>query len=381
MNSKTYVEKLLAPAGIQINGDRAWDIQVYNDRFYKRVIRHGSLGLGEAYIEGWWDAKELDSFFYNILNADLGNSFAYTPSTILLYLQSLFTNRQSKSRAYEIGRRHYDIGNDLYRVMLDKRMVYTCAYWQDAENLDQAQEAKLDLVCRKIGLKTGQRVLDVGCGWGSFAQYAAEFYDANVVGITVSENQVALGRELCKGYPVEIRLQDYRDVDEKFDHIVSLGMIEHVGSKNYRNYIRKIRSCLNDDGIFLLQTIGSGTSVRSSDPWINKYIFPNSMIPSIAQLGSALEGLMVMEDWQNFGPDYDKTLMAWFNNFHKGWNSLKANYPDYFYRMWKYYLLLSAASFWSRKNQLWQIVLSNKGIPNGYQPLRYSQADILQTFK
>jgi cyclopropane-fatty-acyl-phospholipid synthase len=374
------VENLLNSADIQINGSRPWDIKVHNEQMYTRIILKGSVGLGEAYMDGWWDCDELDTFFNKILKAGLYHSFSYTPSNILLYIKTLLTNLQSKRKAFQIGEHHYDIGNDLYAIMLDERMTYTCGYWQNAEDLNQAQTAKLELVCRKIGLKPGQKILDIGCGWGSFARYAAEVYGAEVVGITVSRKQAELARKLCSGLAVEIRLQDYRDLNEVFDHVVSLGMLEHVGSKNYRKYMQKVQECLSDDGIFLLHTIGSSVSVRKTDPWIEKYIFPNSMLPSIAQLGSAFEGLMVMEDWHNFGPDYDKTLIAWFHNFNRGWNQLKDNYSERFYRMWKYFLLMSAGSFRSRTNQVWQIVLSKTGLPEGYRRRGIYQVQDLKVY-
>ena len=369
------IQPLLESADIRINGSRPWDIQVHDDRLFERVIRKGSLGLGEAYMDKWWDAEALDRFFYKVLQAELEKKVMYNPVVIIEYVKSLLTNRQSKRKAFEIGDRHYNIGKDLYRAMLDKRMVYTCGYWQEADTLDEAQEAKLELVCRKIGLQEGQRVLDIGCGWGSFAKYAAENYGVEVVGITVSDEQVRLGRERCRGLPVKIRLQDYREINEPFDHIVSLGMIEHVGSKNYRIFMQVVHRCLKDDGIFLLHTIGGNKSSRTTDPWIEKYIFPNSHLPSIRQLALAAEGLLVMEDWQNFGAYYDKTLMAWFRNFDGHWNELKTNYSERFYRMWKYYLLSSAGSFRVRKNQLWQIVFSKRGIPGGFVPPRYRREE------
>jgi cyclopropane-fatty-acyl-phospholipid synthase len=331
----------------------------------------GSLGLGEAYMEGWWEAEELDRFFTRVLGAELEKNFTLTPTMAFEYIKAMLTNQQRKEKAYEIGEHHYDIGNDLYKIMLDKRMVYTCGYWQQAEILDEAQEAKLDLVCKKIDLQPSQRVLDIGCGWGSFAKYAAEVYGAEVVGITVSKEQVELGKERCKGLSVEIRLQDYREIDEPFDHIVSLGMIEHVGNKNYHTYMQAVHRCLKDDGIFLLHTIGGNKSVQTTDPWIAKYIFPNSQLPSIRQLALAAEGLFVMEDWQNFSAYYDKTLMAWYQNFDNQWDKIKLNYSEEFYRMWKYYLLSCAGSFRARKNQLWQVVFSKHGIQGGFVPQRY----------
>ncbi len=374
-NAKHTLQNILSIADIQINGTRPWDIQVNNDKLFDRVLSGGSLALGESYMEGWWDVPELDEFFNRILRSKLNKRVKITPKLAFYVISSVVLNLQRKSRAFNIGEAHYDIGNDLYEVMLDKRMVYTCGYWKRASTLDEAQEHKLDLVCKKIGLEEGMTVLDIGCGWGSFALYAAQKYKANVVGITVSKEQAEYASGLCSGYPVDIRLQDYRDVDGVFDRIVSLGMIEHVGYKNYSTYMKIAHKNLADDGLFLLHTIGSNISVVATDPWIGKYIFPNGMVPSIKQLARSMEGLFVMEDWHNFGADYDKTLMAWFENFDKNWNSvLKPVYGDRvngsFYRMWKYYLLSCAGSFRARRNQLWQIVLSKSGIIGGYTSIR-----------
>lgn len=369
MRSKKTIESLLEGTGVKINGGNPWDIQVHDERFYKRVLTYNSLGLGESYIDGWWDSESLDEFFCKIFSARIENK-ARNWRIVPHLLKAVILNVGRKSGAFNIGERHYDIGNGLYKNMLDKRMVYTCGYWKNAKNLDEAQEAKLDLVCRKLNLKEGQKVLDIGCGWGSFAKYAAERYGVSVVGITVSKEQAELGSEMCRGRPVEIRLQDYRDLNGQFDHIVSLGMFEHVCYKNYRTYMKIANRCLKDNGLFLLHTIGGNRSVVVSDPWIDKYIFPDSMLPSIKQISASVEDLFVMEDWHNFGYDYDKTLMAWYINFENNWDNIKSNYDERFYQMWKYYLLSCAGSFRSRKNQLWQIVLSKKGVFAGYKSIR-----------
>ncbi|MBT4257721.1 cyclopropane fatty acyl phospholipid synthase [archaeon] len=366
---KQKTQEILNLAKVKLNGKNPWDIQVHNEKFYQRVLAEGSLGLGESYMDGWWDCEELDQLFYRISKADLANKVKGR-HFILDYLKARIINLQKGKKAFEVGRKHYDIGNDLYRQMLDKRMVYTCGYWKNANNLDSAQEAKLDLVCKKIGLKKGMKVLDIGCGWGSFAKFAAEKYGAKVVGITISKEQVEMGNKLCKGLPVEIRLQDYREINEKFDCIVSLGMFEHVGYKNYKEYMKVVNKCLKDEGLFLLHTIGGNKSVKSTDPWISKYIFTNSMLPSAKQITSASEGLFVLEDWHSFGTDYDKTLMEWHKNFTKNWDKIKDNYDTRFKRMWDYYLLCCAASFRANQNQLWQIVFSKKGIEKGYNSIR-----------
>lgn len=362
-------QEILSLADIQINGNRPWDIQVHDNRLYSRVFSDGSVGFGEAYMDGWWDAQALDQFFDKLLAAKINtkiNPLNYTGD----YLKSLLFNLQNKSRAFNIGEKHYDIGNDLYKAMLDDRMVYTCGYFKNTDDLNIAQEKKLDLVCRKIGLKEGNTVLDIGCGWGSFAKFAAEKYGAHVTGITVSKEQAELARKNCQGLPIEIHLQDYREVTDTFDHVISLGMFEHVGYKNYREYMEIARRALKDNGFFLLHTIGGNISATKTDPWLNKYIFPDSMLPSIAQIGKAAEGLFVMEDWHNFGQDYDKTLMAWFKNFDAAWPQLKNQYDERFYRMWKYYLLSCAGSFRCRMNQLWQIVLTKDGVRGGYTAVR-----------
>lgn len=367
---KQIIASLLDGAGITINGGNAYDPQIHNEDFYSRVLRHESLGLGESYMDGWWDCERLDQFFHKILSAELDKKVQWNWRVIFGIAWSYAVGVGRKSQAFKIGERHYDIGNDLYRAMLDKRLTYTCGYWEHAKNLDEAQEAKLDLVCRKVGLKSGQRILDIGSGWGSFMGYAATKYGVKAIGITVSKEQKKLADTLYGNLSVETRLQDYRNINEKFDHIVSLGMFEHVGHKHYRTFMEVAHNALEDDGLFLLHTIGGNHSVRATDPWIEKYIFPNSMIPSLRQIGTSIEGLFVMEDWHNFGADYDKTLMAWHKNFETNWDKIKSNYDQRFYRMWKYYLLAGAGSVRARKNQLWQIVLSKKGVPGGYTSIR-----------
>ncbi|KKW48006.1 MAG: Cyclopropane-fatty-acyl-phospholipid synthase [Parcubacteria group bacterium GW2011_GWA1_59_11] len=370
---RKWVEGLLGLADVRVNGDRPWDLQVKDERVFGRVLRQGTLGLGEAYMDGWWDAPKLDEFFHKVIAADLKRKVGLSWPLVKTVIRAAFLNLQSYRRAFEIGERHYDNGNDLYQAMLDKRMTYTCGYWSGkpkAGTLDEAQEAKLDLVCRKLGLKAGEHVLDIGCGWGSFAKFAAERYGARVTGITVSREQAELGRETCKGLPVELRLEDYREVRGEFDHVVSLGMFEHVGKKNYRAFMKIVDRCLAEGGLFLLHTIGSKRSVNSTDPWIGKYIFPNGMLPSMKQIAKAAEGLFVMEDWHNFGADYDPTLMAWFRNFEKAWPSLRGKYGERFHRMWKYYLLSCAGAFRARHIQLWQMVFSKKGVSGGYVPVR-----------
>jgi cyclopropane-fatty-acyl-phospholipid synthase len=366
-NAKQVVQKILEHLDVQINGNRPWDIQVYNLNFYDRVLAGGSLALGESYMDGWWSCEALDQLFDRILSVRLDKKVKKEKRILSTILRAKIINAQTRSKAYMIGNRHYNIGNRLFSIMLDKRMNYSCGYWDKAKTLDDAQEDKLDLICRKMLLTPGMTVLDIGCGWGGFAKWAAGKYDVKVLGITVSREQVKFAREYCQELDVKIELRDYRELKEKFDRIVSIGMFEHVGSRNYRTYMEVVHRCLKADGLFLLHTIAGNTSVNSIDPWISKYIFPNSMLPSAKQISSASERLFVLEDWHSFGQYYDQTLMAWYQNFTKGWDKIKDMYDERFYRMWTYYLLSCAGSFRARRNQLWQIVFSRKGIRGGYQ--------------
>jgi cyclopropane-fatty-acyl-phospholipid synthase len=309
-------------------------------------------------MDDWWDCRALDQFFFKIFAAGLDRRAALSWRAISLFLKSILFNPQTKSRSTQVAREHYDLGNELFHVMLDRRMVYTCGRWKQATDLNEAQEAKLDFVCQKLELKPGMKVLDIGCGWGGFARFAAENYGAHVVGITLSPQQLEFARTLCAGLPVDLRLADYRDLHDSFDCVVSLGMFEHVGYKNYRTFFDVVRRVLHDRGKLFLATIGSNCSVRTTDPWIERYIFPNSCLPSISQIGAAIGEHFVVEEWQNWASDYDRTLMAWFHNFEANWDAIKGNYTERFHRMWKFYLLASAGSFRSHHLSVWQILLS-----------------------
>jgi cyclopropane-fatty-acyl-phospholipid synthase len=367
--AQTRVTSLLALAGVNVNGPAPTDIQVDNPHSYSRVLAHGSLGLGESYMDGWWNVADLDGFLFKLIDARLDEQVG-TLDDAWLFLKARLVNLQRGRRAYVVGERHYDLGNDLFQAMLGKRLVYSCGYWNKATDLDAAQEAKLDLVFRKLGLEPGMRVLDIGCGWGEALKLAAERYGVSGVGVTVSREQADFASALCRGQPIDIRVQDYREVTERFDRVFSIGMFEHVGVKNYRTYFDVARRCTADDGLFLLHCIGSNVSSNHTDPWIAKYIFPNSMVPSAEQIANTAEGVFVTEDWHNFGADYDRTLMAWRDNFDAAWPQLADKYDERFRRMWRFYLSASAATFRARRDQLWQLVLSPNGVPGGYRAPR-----------
>ncbi len=366
------LEELASSAGVEFNGNSPWDIQVHDGRLFQRVLSQGSLGFGEAYMDGLWDTKALDELMCRLLKVDASMKLAGRAKLRLgltALRQTLF-NLQSCGRAFQVAQEHYDIGNDVFAAMLDSSMTYSCGYWATANNLEEAQYQKLDLICRKLELKPGEKLLDIGCGWGAMARHAAERYQVEVVGITVSREQQAMARERCAGLPVTIELMDYRQLQGRYDKVVSVGMFEHVGPKNYAVYFDTVNRVLNEQGLFLLHTIGADRWLPTTDRWLDKYIFPNGKLPSPTELVSALQNRFLLEDWHNFGQDYDRTLLAWWHRFDAAWPQLEARYGKRFYRMWKYYLMCCAGYFRSRRGQLWQLVLSKPGRDSVYRSVR-----------
>lgn len=365
--------ELLEKAGIRINGQGPADMRIHDPLVYRQVLTRWSLGLGETFMDGLWECDRLDVLFERLLALDLDRNAVGVARLKLAseMLRHRVLNLQSARRAHQVGERHYDTGNDVFEAMLDERMVYSCAYWgAGARTLDEAQEHKLEMICRKLDLQPGEKLLDIGCGWGGLAKYAAERYGVQVFGVTVSKEQRELALERCKGLPVTIELLDYRKLTGEFDKIASVGMFEHVGPKNYPIYFDTARRLLRPDGAFLLHTIGIDVTAPRTDPWIDRYIFPNGKLPSAREVATAIEGRFILEDWHNFGRDYDRTLMAWWERFDAAWPRLRDRYGERFYRMWKYYLLCCAGFFRSRQGQLWQLVLTRRERGPMYRSVR-----------
>ncbi len=374
--TERIIRRVLQRAGITVNGNAPWDIKINDPRFYNRVLINGSLGLGESYMRGDWDCQRLDQFFHRLLRNGVPWVETINPVSLALFLKSRLLNLAPKGKAFEIGQRHYDLGNNLFQAMLDPTVSYSCGYWRNASSLEEAQIAKLDLICRKLHLQPGQRVLDIGCGFGGFARYAATHYSVEVVGLTVSREQAALAWRRCLGLSVVIRLEDYRDVCGQFDHVVSVGMFEHVESKNHRIYMQVVQRSLRPGGFVLLHTIGSsrGGTFNSPDPWIREYIFPLGQIPTRRQILRSSRGILEVRDWHEFGQYYDPTLMSWDSRFVAAWDELQAEYGDkvggQFRRMWEYYLLSCAGAFRAGNIELWQVVLAHPGEHRNYYPVQ-----------
>jgi cyclopropane-fatty-acyl-phospholipid synthase len=365
-NAEATVRDLFRQVGITVDGSEPHDPQVHDPRFFRTVLAQGSLGLGESYVEGWWDADAVDAFIHRVLVGGLAARARRSPRVVALALQAKLLNLQRQGRASRHVRSHYERGLDLFRVMLDSRMIYSCGYWRDTDSLEAAQEAKLRLTCRKLGLRPGMHLLDIGCGWGGLVRFAAEHFGVRATGITLSPEQAEVARETCEGLPVEIRIQDFRDVEGRFDAVVSVGMFEHVGPRNHVAYMAAVDRCLAPGGLSLLHTIAGNEETGHIDPWIHRYVFPGGHLPTLAQVAGAAEGRFLVEDVHNFGPDYDRTLMAWHRRFEDGWGALTERYDERFRRAWRYYLLCCAGAFRARFTQLFQVVLSRAGTPRGH---------------
>ncbi len=368
--AESVITELFARADIRTDGARPWDLRIRDRRFFRSVLADGTLGFGESYMDGWWDCDALDEMCCRASRARLDERVPVNFKTVSATLAAMVFNLQTRRRARRVGELHYDLGNDFFAAMLGPDRQYSCAYFQGTDDLAQAQRQKMDLIARKLGLIPGLRVLDIGCGWGGLARYFAEHYGCSVVGLTISREQQTYAAAASHGLPVEIRLQDYREATGVFDRVVSVGMMEHVGYKNYRAFMAAAARCLRDDGLFLCHTIGGNASHVRTDPWIYRYIFPNSMLPSPAQVTRAAEGLFVLEDVHNFGVDYDRTLLAWERNFRAAWPRFSAVYGERFFRMWRFYLLSCAGAFRARVIDLFQFVFSKGGVPGGYAAVR-----------
>lgn len=361
-----YAQEMLGQAGIVIGGDNPWDIRLHDERWYNRVFREKNLGLGESYMEGWWDCHRLDQMVQRLLVHGVPQKIKGSLGRLLQVTPALLFNLQSTVRARMIADRHYDLGNDLFFSFLDPNLQYSCAYFDSPEDdLDRAQVRKLELIAGKLELEPEDQLLDIGCGWGGLARYVSENYGCRVTGVNISQEQLKHARQTCRHLSVDFQDRDYREIEGSYDKVVSVGMFEHVGRKNYRTFMEVVDRALRDDGIFLLHSIGNNISRVSCDPWITRYIFPNSMLPSLTQIGRAAENLFVIEDVHNLGPHYDHTLMAWHDNFQRAWPKLASRYDERFKRMWEYYLLSCAGAFRARNIQLWQVVMTKHGSGTG----------------
>jgi cyclopropane-fatty-acyl-phospholipid synthase len=366
------VTSFFARAGVEVGGDGSADIRVTDERFFQRVARQGTLGLGDSYTDGWWECDALDDLFCKLTLVPKRRTRSW--ARYVHKLRSKLLNLQTRRRSRDVVDQHYELPDVLYERMLDPAMQYSCGWWRGADTLPEAQRGKMDLICRKLDLQPGDRVLDIGGGWGGLARHMAETRGCRVTAVNISRQQNAYAERVNQGLPVEVVQADYRDLEGTWDKVVSVGMFEHVGRRNYREWFQTVHRALAPGGVLLLHTIGDNLERPYADRWILRHIFPGGHLPSIRAIGEASEKLFVMEDWHNLGQDYDPTLMAWYGNFRAAWDELASvgqPFSDRFFRMWSYYLLMSAGSFRGRNIQLWQIVFTRHRSGTRYVVPRY----------
>jgi cyclopropane-fatty-acyl-phospholipid synthase len=355
--ARPLVAAVLRTAGIHLGGDQPWDVQVTDPRFYSSVLLRGSLGFGESYMRGWWHVEDLEEVAYRLSRAGLHWVARALPPHLVALAAASFSNRQTRTDSVNLVDRHYNLGNDLFRGFLGRSMVYSCAYFDDTESLDRAQELKLDLICRRLGLKAGERLLDIGGGWGEFARHAALHYGCHVTSINIADEQIRHARERCAGLPVEIVKCDYRDLRGSFDKVAVIAMLTHVGHSNYRRFMTIVHDCLATGGRVLVETLGSRISKVNCEPWTNRYIFPGGVVPSLRQIDRAADGLLARTEVTEFGHHYVPTLRSWNANLHASWPQLAGRYPETTRLMLGYFFLTVAGAFRAGHLKYWHVQL------------------------
>ena len=342
------------------------EIIIKNDIFFNKLLDRGELGLAESYMDGDWESNDLGNLLKKLMfYQDILESKAKYQTINFLYLKIFstyesFFNTNTLIKSPENIQKHYDVGNDLYNKMLGTTMQYTCAYFnKDDMTLDEAQESKMDLIAKKLDLKEGMDVIDIGCGFGSMANYLAKKYKVKVTGVTLSPEQKNFSDEYFGNENVSIEVKDYRLVRGKFDRVYSVGMFEHIGSKNYKEYFDKCYDLLKDDGIMFCHTMGiSRPNYHQNEYFASKYIFPEGELPDMLNLTEGYSEKWRLEDFQNIGISYSKTFDAWRENIGN-WETLEG-YDERFKRMWEYYLHLFAENFRCQNFLLFQNVFTKK---------------------
>lgn len=358
--SQFAVARIFSIADVAINGTRRWDIRVSDDRFFPSVLFQGSLGLGESYLRGWWTCEDLEELFYRLITGGLERISRALPVHMIGRLADRFVNQQTRDKSLRVAERHYNLGNDLFLSFLGAYKNYSCGLYESTQTLDEAQVAKMEKICHELDLRPGDRLLDVGGGWGEFARFAATRHGCHVTSINIADEQIAYATEYCGDAPVEIRKCDYREISGRYNKIAVIAMLTHVGYKNYRLFMEVMSRCLEPNGLILIETVGGHVSQTNCEPWTDKYIFPGGMIPSLEQLDRSVEGLFHRTRISEFGLSYVRTLRSWHQNLLAAWPTLRHRYDDSTRLMFEYFFLSCAGAFRARDLVYWHVLLSKR---------------------
>mmetsp|Transcript_2643 Transcript_2643/g.5371 ORF Transcript_2643/g.5371 Transcript_2643/m.5371 type:complete len:414 (+) Transcript_2643:74-1315(+) len=371
-----HIAEALARYIVKVGGisDSLYDhVEFHDPTAWYDIITQGNLGVAESYMHGKIKVDPLP-FFLTLLNGTALGTRRKEGSDYMVFFMDMINlptalagrlfNQQTRERSTRVTKQHYDAGNDLYERMLGPSMSYTCAYWRNATTLDEAQTNKFDLIRRKLELQDGMKVADLGMGWGTAAAYMHKHGRVEVTGVSLSEEQVKWAQANLAKTGLKFVWEDYRDHCENpanvgtYDRVYSIGMLEHVGFKNHATLFKCIKRLLKPDGLAVVHTIGEPDFLPNSDPFLDKYIFPGAVIPALSSVSAAIENDFILEDFQNFGYDYAKTLAVWAVNSEAFFRDNPTAYTPEFQRMWDYYLKMCEALFELRINQLWHFVLS-----------------------
>ena len=347
--------------------DRPVVVKLHRRGTLFRILRNPHLHLGECYMNGELDIEDGTlTDFLRLLRINMsdfatvkGSSFAPTLASVMQSWNTVKASLRNVSF-------HYNLDDDLYRGFLDEDMHYSCAYFENLDDtLEAAQQAKCRHLMNKLCLQPGQRVLDIGSGWGSLAMYLAEHADVHVTGITLSTSQLRVANERVKnrnlGNQVRFLLEDYRDHDSKYDAIVSVGMFEHVGKHNFATYFGRVKELLNPDGIATIHTIGSASEPTPTNPWIKRYIFPGGYIPSLSEVTKHIESnRLFISDIEVWRRHYALTLAAWNERFQSIRDEIKQRQGERFCRLWEFYLCACQTAFEHDSLVVFQIQLAHQ---------------------
>ncbi|MEB2845625.1 methyltransferase domain-containing protein [Rhizobiales bacterium RZME27] len=346
-------------------------MRLTDPKLYKGLVFNPELAAGEAYMDGTMRFEEGSTLqdFLTLFSVNRLSLGSYPLQKVLRAIKMRFRKRQQSNRkgqAQQNVAHHYDLGNEFYKLFLDDNMLYSCAYFrEEGETLEQAQRNKLRLLAAKLGLKPGMKVLDIGCGWGDLALYLASLEDVQVLGVTLSKEQQALASERAQkaglADRVKFELRDYRDVTEKFDRIVSVGMFEHVGVHHYDEFFAKINTLMPDDGVMVLHSIGHMSPPGMASPWLRKYIFPGAYSPALSEVFEVVEqNSLWVTDLEFLRVHYATTLAHWNQRFQANRNRVIELYDERFARMWEFYLISAEMMFRTGSQMVFHMQLSRK---------------------
>ncbi len=354
------VERALRRADVRIDGDRPHDIRVLDPRFYGDVLRRGSLGFGECYVRRWWDADDVEELAFRLIRSGVYSLSSAVPG-LPRDLRDMFANQQTRRLATRVADEHYSMGNDVFFAFLGGVRNYSCGIFDGDADLDAAQTRKLAKISSLLDLRPGERLLDVGGGWGELSRHAAAAHGCEVTHVNLSDEQIRHASALCTDLSVRVEKRDWRDVEGRFDKIAVIAMLTHVGPKNYRRFMQRMHDRLEPGGLMLIETVGTRHAAVRCEAWLDKYIFPGGVVPTRRQILGAADGLFDETRFESSGEHYVQTLRCWQENFERNWTDLSSRYDEERRRIFNYFFQSIGGAFRAGYVDHWHILLRRTG--------------------